>query len=341
MESIMVKRSEFYNPATAEYLDPVKKRRVAIVTGGNSGIGWFTVLHLYLHGYIVYVAGRTESKVLAAIEEIEAEAKKRLAQYTDEESKERHFGSLSYLHMDCKDLASVVQCAEDFGAKESKLHILINNAGVMGVPFELTKDGYEIQYQVNFVAPFLFTFKLLPHLKNAVIDQAPRVVLLSSIGHNACPRYFEPSDHINRTPNFLFTWIRYGNAKCADIQFMKKFSEVHPDILSFSVHPGVIVETELYNHWKNMAVIGPFAKLSLRGTHKAMGVTSEEGCLATLRAAMDNSLGKELSGRYLETGGVMGRPSKIALSKENAEKTWSWNLEELEKRGFCTVEDSV
>lgn len=326
--------SKFYKPETAEFLNPKEKRRVALVTGGNSGIGWYTVLHLYLHGYIVYVAGRTESKVLKAIDDITAEAKKRVAAYTDEEKKTRYLGALSYLHFDACDLATVAQCAEDFASKEAKLHILINNAGVMGVPYELTKDGYEIQYQVNFVAPFLLTFKLLSVLHNATVDQVPRVICLSSIGHNMCVKHIEPSNTINKFPNFLYTWVRYGNAKTAEIQFMKKFSEEYPNLLAFSVHPGVIVETELYNHWKNLTLVGPVAKFGVNLVDKAMGVTSEQGALATLRCALDPSLLYESTGCYFETGGILSKASKIARNRQYIEQTWNDNLRTLEEKGF-------
>lgn len=331
----MPDKSAFYNPATAAYYDPTNNRRVAIVTGGNSGIGWFTVLHLYLHGYVVYVAGRTESKVLKAIDEIKAEAEKRVAAYSEEEKKERHLGSLTFTHFDCCDLQSVASCATKFLEKEPRLDILINNAGLMGVPYEVTKDGYEIQYQVNFVAPFLFSLLLVPGLLEAKkAGVTPRNILLSSIGHNFAFKYYDPSNRINCTPNFIYTWVRYGNAKAAEIQFAIKLAQLYPDILTFSVHPGVIVDTELYNHWKQLPILGPITKATLRVSHLAMGVTVEEGCLATLRAALDPALTEKDNGKYMETGGVIAKPSKVASNPNNIEKTFTWNLEELEKKGF-------
>lgn len=326
--------ASFYDPSTAEYFDPSSKRRVAIVTGGNSGIGWFTALHLYLHGYIVYVAGRSEHKVKKAIEEIETEAKTRAEAYPEDVKSSRHFGTLTYLHLDLCDLASAVSCAELFSKNESKLHILINNAGIMAAPYLETKDGIEIQYQVNYVAPFLFTFSLLPYLKNAEVDQPPRVITLSSVGHNMAMKRYDHSDKMKRSPNFLFTWLRYGRAKSADIQFMKKFAELYPDMIAFSVHPGVIVDTELYQHMTLGALLGGLAKLSLKPVNKLIGVSSEEGCLATLRAALDQSLGAADSGAYFETGGVIGKPSKIALSKANIELLWDQTTADLEKKGF-------
>lgn len=328
-------KKDFFDPTTAEYLNPKTQRRVVLITGGNSGIGYYTALHLFLHGYVVYIAGRTALKVEKAISDIEIEASKRADKYTDEEKKSRFFGSLKYLYIDLLDLSTVVGAAEEFGKIESKLHILISNAGIMGVPYQVSKDGYEIQYQVNFVSHFLLTFKLLPYLNN-VIDEGitPRVITLSSLGHNMSYKYFHPSNLLDKSPNFYYTWLRYGNAKAAAIEFMKKFAEEYPKILSASVHPGVIIDTELYNHWKNMAVFGYAAKGFFAFADKTIGISLEEGSFATLKAALDPKLTLKDSGAYYVDGGQVGKPSKVATKQENIDTTWNWNLEELEKKGF-------
>ncbi|WPK23127.1 hypothetical protein PUMCH_000352 [Australozyma saopauloensis] len=333
----MTQAAGFYNPETAEYFDPKETHRVAIVSGGNSGIGWYTVLHLYLHGYAVYVVGRNESRVKKAIKDIEDEARRRTSSYDSFQKKTRHLGSMEYIHFDCCDLESVERCATAFLSKERRLHVLINNAGVMGIPFEITKDGYEIQYQVNLVAPFLFTLNLLPALKAAKSDAVPRVLTLSSVGHNAAYRYFDPSDHINHFPLMLYTWIRYGNAKCAAIQFMKKFAANYPGILAFSIHPGVIGETELYSWWDKLPFLGSIFHTARNVAGYFIGVSSEEGSLATLRAAMDQSLGEDDSGSYLITGGSIIEPSRVALNKDNIDTTWNRNIEMLREKGFTLL----
>lgn len=328
----MVNKSSFYNPETAEFLDPAVTRKVAIVTGGNSGIGWFTVLHLYLHGYVVYVAGRTELKVLKAIEQIKEEANKRVSKYTQEEKQTRFLGSLTFIYFDCCDLSSVSHAASEILHKEKHLDILINNAGVMGIPFELTKDGYEIQYQVNFVAPLLFTLKLLPVLEATSSQTKSRVVFLSSIGHNAAYKYFEPTDTIKKFPDSVFTWVRYGNAKAAAIEVAQKLAKIYPNIEFFSVHPGMIVETELYNYWVNLPVIGRIAKAGTWAVGSVLGISLEEGSLGSLRAALDPTL--DTNGIYLDQGGAVGRALGVATSTKNIERTWTENIRMLEEKGF-------
>lgn len=325
----------FYDPSTAEYLDPQTNRKVAIVTGANSGIGWFTALHLYLHGYVVYIAGRNEAKVEKAITDIKQEAESRTAKYTEEEKQVRFTGSLTFIYFDCCDLKIVADCAEQFLAKEPKLNILINNAGLMAVPHEVTTDGYEIQYQVNFVAPLLFSLKLIPALTAATSESDPlRVICVSSTGHKMTKSYFSPTDTFNKTPNFYYTWIRYSNAKAAEIQFMKKFAELHPDILAYSLHPGVILETELFSYWRNLSLLRPVMNVLEWVIAKAVNVSPEEGCMATLRAALDNSPQREESGSYFEAGGVLAEPSPYALNKEYIDRSWADNLEVLASKGF-------
>ncbi|KAF8002111.1 hypothetical protein HF325_003076 [Metschnikowia pulcherrima] len=331
----MAKNSEFYNPNSAAYYNPAEERKTALVTGGNLGIGWYTVLHLYLHGYIVYVAGRNDEKVTQAIQEIEAEAEKRTGEYSELELKRKPLGQLWSLHLDCCDLGSVEKCAETFFTKESHLDVLINNAGVMAVPYEMTKDGYEIQYQVNLVAPILLTTKLLPALENAAAKSSmPRAITLSSIGHRMSLKYWDPADPINKFPSAAYSWVRYGNAKRGAIEYMRKFAQEHRNMLAFSVHPGVITDTRLYDYWIHLPAIGPLFKLGFQGCGRVMGVSCEEGSFATLRAALDPELGPEQSGSYLVTGGSIEEPSSIAQKQENIDSTWYYNMRLLTEKGF-------
>lgn len=327
----------FYDPSTAKYLDPKTDRRVAVVTGGNSGIGWYTVLHLYLHGYTVYVAGRNDEKVATAIAEIQQEAEKRTAAYTDKEREARPLGSLDSLRLDCCDLESVKSCAETLIKKEPVANLLINNAGVMAVPHEITKDGFEIQYQVNTVAPALLALLLVPVLKKAKDNTLPRAITLSSMGHQFSWRYFTPGDTLQRFPESWFCWIRYGNAKRAAIEFTARFAREYPDILAFSVHPGVIYGTRLYDSWISGSVLAPVLNLCKSVLGSVVGVTCEEGSLATLRAALDESLTPADSGSYLVTGGPKAEPLKVAADKANQETTWEYNRLELAKRGLLQL----
>ncbi|EHY56132.1 hypothetical protein HRR83_008650 [Exophiala dermatitidis] len=123
--------------------------KVHVVTGGNSGIGFYTVARLAQHGAHVYLCARSESRGMAAIEKIK---------FLYPQAR------VSLLQIDHMSLASVVSAAEEFLKKETALHGLVNNAGIMATPFEMTKDGYEAQWQTNYLAHWVLTAHLLPLL---------------------------------------------------------------------------------------------------------------------------------------------------------------------------------
>ncbi|KAL1653589.1 hypothetical protein SLS61_003735 [Didymella pomorum] len=122
---------------------------VVIVTGGNSGIGYETALHLALHNARVYIASRSAERIGSAIEMMK------------EFAPDRNL-DLRVLQLDMMNLASVKAAATRFASEETRLDLLINNAGIMGTPFATTRDGYESQWQVNYLAPFILTHNLLP-----------------------------------------------------------------------------------------------------------------------------------------------------------------------------------
>lgn len=331
---MFVDTSKYFKPESVTYYDPKKDHRVVFLTGATSGIGWYTCLHLYLHGYIVYIASRNEDRLVKTIEDIKVEASKRTENYSDDEKASRPLGELYYIQLDLSDLSTVPKAVEQFGKRENKLDILINNAGLMAVPYQMTKDGYEIQYQVNFVGHLLLTLQLLPFIKES--DTTPRIINLSSFGHNFEFKYFHPSEHdFNKFPNAIYTWVRYGKAKVSQIHLTKALASQYPEILSFAVHPGIVFGTGLFDYYKSIPILKYLNKAAFEVSDKIAGLTNEEGSLATLRAAMDPELTLEKdNGSYLVTGGSIEIPSKVATTQENIDETWNWNIEELKKRGF-------
>ncbi|KAI4160589.1 MAG: hypothetical protein LQ342_005610 [Letrouitia transgressa] len=144
---------------------------VAIVTGGSDGIGYITALQLALHGAQVYILSRSAEKATQAIASIKESAP----------DKSLH---VEFIQIDLLSFASVVKAVEQFKARESTLDILINNAGIMAVPYTLTENGYETQWQTNYLSPFLLIKLLLPVLKSTAAKKTPqnpvRIVNLSS-----------------------------------------------------------------------------------------------------------------------------------------------------------------
>ncbi|KAJ5721152.1 uncharacterized protein N7483_009086 [Penicillium malachiteum] len=150
--------------------------KVFIVTGGNSGIGYYTAAHLAKHGANVYIGSRSTEKGTAAITEIK---------------KMHPSANVHLLKMNLMDLNSVLSAAEHFIALGIALHGLVNNAGIIVTPFEITKDGYEAQWQTNYLAHWLLTDCLLPIMiqtAKKLPTGSVRIVNLSSSGHLGAPK---------------------------------------------------------------------------------------------------------------------------------------------------------
>jgi len=165
--------SQFFPPTptlTEENL-PSQQGKVYIVTGGASGIGYELASILFAAGGKVYIAGRSEANARASIEKIKASV-------PDEP------GQLEFLHLELDDLTTIKASVQAFQAKESKLDILWNNAGVSQPPLgSVSKQGHELQMATNCLGPFLFTQLLLPSLHTAVQSEpagSVRVVWTSS-----------------------------------------------------------------------------------------------------------------------------------------------------------------
>ncbi|KAL4747485.1 hypothetical protein BDW72DRAFT_209617 [Aspergillus terricola var. indicus] len=154
--------SQFFPPRptfTGENL-PDQQGKVFLITGGTSGIGFELAKILYRHGGKVYITARSEEKAKKAIQKIQT-------------SVPNHHGELDSIILELDDLGSIKASVEAFKAKESKLDILWNNAGVSQPPLgSVSKQGHELQLAVNCFGPFLLTEMLLPLLDTAVTSSA-------------------------------------------------------------------------------------------------------------------------------------------------------------------------
>lgn len=190
--------------------------KVAIVTGGYSGLGLESTKALAGAGATVVVPARTPEKAqkaLAGIANVEQAA------------------------LDLADPASIDAFAGGFLSRTKKLDILIDNAAIMASPLMRDARGYEAQFATNHLGHFQLTARLWPALKAA---NGARVVALSSIGHRIAPPDLDD-------PNFergeYNKWLAYGRAKSANALFaigLDARGQAH-NVRAFAVHPGGIM----------------------------------------------------------------------------------------------------
>jgi NAD(P)-dependent dehydrogenase (short-subunit alcohol dehydrogenase family) len=240
---------------------------VALVTGANSGIGRVTAIELARRGARVFLAGRSEAKTRAVVEEI--------ARATPEASPQ-------FLPLDLGDFASIRRCAEEFLRRDLPLGLLINNAGVAGQR-GMTPSGFELAFGVNHVGHFLLTSLLLERLRKS----APaRVVTVASRAHYRAKGIdFEAVRR--RTPSI--TGIReYGVSKLANVLFSAELARRlgGTGVTTYSLHPGVVASEV----WRRVPQ-------PLRWIMKRRMISPEEGARTTLHCATSSEVASE-SGLY-------------------------------------------
>lgn len=315
------------NPNNLPYNDPLQTRKVAFVTGASAGIGWYTTLHLYMHGWDVYLGVRNLDKGRKAMDDIVAEAQRR--REANIVRSDVATGHLELVAIDLLDISSVDRAALELKSKEDHLDLLVHNAGIMAVPRETSKDGFEVQLQTNYVAPFVLTDRLLALVKAA---SQPRIIYVSSIGHRFALKRASLGKRQDGFPSMYYGFVRYGYSKTAGMQMLNQVARDHPDVLCLSVHPGFVMETDLYRHWNDLAVVGPCFNLGFRGFGSVFGVKKEEGSYSTLVAALSPSLSaKNDSGGFVWTKGSKGTPSKLVTDEKYARDNWNWTINEMER----------
>lgn len=306
--------------ATATANDVIKgidlTGKIAIVTGGNAGIGLETTKTLAAAGATVVVPVRDMRK---AVQNLKGVANVELA------------------IMDLMDPVSIDAFAENFLASGSALHLLINNAGIMWVPLRRDNRGIESQLATNYLGQFHLTARLWPALKKT---NGVRVINVSSHGHHFAPFNFDD-------PNFLHreyeTLQGYGQSKTASNLFTLELDSLGKayNVRAYSVHPGSIGGTELARE----APIELFQKL---GFYDAQGnilpevaaslKTIPQGAATTVWCATSPML-NDLGGVYCEDADIAmlvdersgsSNTSGVrlySLDEANAKKLWTLSEE--------------
>ncbi|MCI5045752.1 MAG: oxidoreductase [Aquisalinus sp.] len=266
--------------------------KIAIVTGGYSGIGTETTRALVAAGASVVVPARRKEAAEAELADIA--------------------GQTIVMEMDLAELSSIRRFAEAFLSTNRQLDLLINNAGIMACPLTRVGPGWESQFGVNHLGHMELARMLSPALIRA---DAARVVALSSTAH-AMSDVLWDDPHFNHQE--YNKWVAYGQAKTANSLFALGFDAKYrgEGVRAFAVHPGGIF-TPLQRHlpeeemvalgWKNADGTVPEAV-------QAMFKTPEQGASTTIWAATSPHLA--------DRGGVYCEDCDIGKLADDNSQRW-------------------
>jgi len=286
--------------------------RTAVVTGANGGLGLETARALAGAGAHVVMAARNQERAAEALEQIQAGLPD---------------ASLTVVSLDLGSLASVRSAAEQILAAHETLDLLVNNAGVMGIPERQTADGFEMQFGVDHLGHFALTALLMPALLRA---PAARIVTVTSTAHHMGRAVDPANPHLHGRYR---PWRAYGQAKLANFHFGlgldRKLRAAGAPAASLVAHPG-LSNTEL----QAISVKETDGGLSQRfflGLARSVGMTPATGALSQLRAATDPSAqGGEFYGPlFVNNGPPVRKPILRRFGMASAiDKLWQVSEQE-------------
>ncbi|MEU5399007.1 oxidoreductase [Streptomyces sp. NPDC005963] len=284
---------------------PDQRGRTAVVTGANSGIGLHAAEALAGRGATVVLACRSEERGAGAAAWV----------------RERVPGAdVQVRRLDLADLASVREFAARY--PYDRLDLLINNAGVMALPFGRTVDGFEMQFGVNHLGHFALTGLLLPGLLRT---PGARVVCVSSFMHGLAD--LDPDDLQSEHP--YRRWIAYARSKTANLLFVhalaRRLAAAGSDVVAAAAHPGY-ADTNLQGAGPRMTGAKARERVMSLG-NRLFAQSAAAGALPTLYAATapdvrpDSFTGPRIAGWR----GAPGPSMRAGRTRddERAERLWA------------------
>jgi NAD(P)-dependent dehydrogenase (short-subunit alcohol dehydrogenase family) len=266
--------------------------RTVIVTGANSGLGEITARELARVGAKVILAVRNTGKGDAAAAGMTGEVEVR--------------------KLDLQDLASVRTFADGIDAVD----VLVNNAGIMAVPFALTVDGFESQIGTNHLGHFALTNLLLPKVSERVVTVSSMMHLLGKISLK----------DLNWKSRPYSAWLAYGQSKLANLLFtselQRRLDAAGSRVLSLSAHPGYSA-TNLQGQTGN--------KLGTRfwdAGNRLFATSADFGARQTLYAVSQDLPGNSFVGPRFAMRGPTGLSARSPLAKNATTARALWDLSE-------------
>ncbi len=277
--------------------------KTVIITGANSGLGYEAAREFARNGAEVIFASRDQDKAEAAIIQIREEL-------PDAE--------LVFIEIDLASIKSIRKFAEEFNSRSKRLDILLNNAGIMLVPYGKTEDGFENTLGINHLGHFVLTGLLIDKL---IKTPGARIVNVSSNAHYGGEIDF--SNFLYENGKGYTPMGAYGRSKLANLLFtyelQRRFDKKDLDIIALAAHPGISA-TGLADHFLKHRMTW-----LIRMVMKLLFQSSAMGALPSLRAAVDQ---EAKGGQYYGPDGV-GEKSGYPIVVDSNEP--SKNLEYAQK----------
>ncbi|MCU0426147.1 MAG: SDR family oxidoreductase [Candidatus Kapabacteria bacterium] len=263
--------------------------KVCLITGGTSGIGKETARAIASMGAHVILAARNLELAERVKQDIIASHKS---------------ASIDIMQCDLASFASIMTFVQAYKAKYDRLHILINNAGLMERERKVSRDGIELTFAVNHLAPFLLTKLLLDTMKSS----APaRIINVASDAHRGGTINF---DDLEGKKSYSL-WKAYGQSKLANILFTRHLASMlrGTSVSVNCLHPGVVA-TDLFD-----IIPPPFNYLA-----KLFMLTPEKGAETTIFLASSPSV-EDITGEYFNKKKI-AVTSKLAQDADLAARLW-------------------
>jgi NAD(P)-dependent dehydrogenase (short-subunit alcohol dehydrogenase family) len=277
---------------------PDQSGKTVIITGANSGIGFEAAKALAAKGALVIMACRDTQKGENAADSIRQAYPAAKTQVKA---------------LDLANLETIANFVEVINRSLTALNVLINNAGVMAIPYQATADGFETQFGTNHLGHFALTAQLIDLLRKT---EGSRVVTVSSNAHLFGRINF--SD-LNSEQSYQ-KWMAYGQSKLANLLFglelQRRSAAAGGNPSSVVVHPGYAA-TNLQGSSGFFSWLNPVVAQS-----------AEMGALPTLYAAVSDEI---QGGEYIGPDGffrqhgypTLASPNKRALDQHTAKKLWA------------------
>ena len=265
--------------------------RTVIVTGANSGLGLVTARELARVGATTILAVRNVDKGNAAAADMA--------------------GDVEVRQLDLQGLASIRRFSEGVDSVD----VLVNNAGIMAVPYALTVDGFESQIGTNHLGHFALTNLLLPKVTDRVVTVSSFMHLMGRISIK----------DLNWKSRPYLAWPAYGQSKLANLLFtselQRRLSAARSPVMAVAAHPGYSA-TNLQSH-----SAGAFGRVFEVG-NRVLATDADFGARQTLYAISEDVPGDSFIGPRFAMRGSTGQSPRSPLARNRGKAAALWTLSE-------------